>query len=110
MVLVIIFAAIFLFGFGFEYGMKKIRHNKKKDVLLGRLQVTGRDEIEVFFEGKPNHVHVRFEDDQSSVPCNPGTTDTLDWCLDEHHHESCLKIKWDVSGARVICWEIKYKC
>lgn len=104
--------AVIILGFFVGYGLTRAflrkRGPKKHHTTENCLQVTGRSEVEFFLSCHPKRVHVCFRDEQTTGTCNPGHSDIVEWELDELFGESLLRIKWDVAGTRLICWEIQY--
>jgi hypothetical protein len=73
----------------------------------GELLVTGKDEIVLELDKCPCDIRLFFKDDCVMTPCSPKQMDSFNWelCNDGCW---CLKISWEVSGARVLVWNVCY--
>jgi len=95
-------------GLGLGRLLTLFKNNEKTS---GELTVSGTDSLS--FEIKCKHygrVKAWFVDmDPDNVPCNPGTEDTLSYCVEPIKGSHCLlKLSWKVSGIRLICWTTEH--
>lgn len=77
----------------------------------GELIVTGKNFIHIPINRFPSEVICCFKDEFELVPCNPHDVDYLEY---EVHASNTVRtgfillIKWSVSGAREIKWQVSY--
>jgi hypothetical protein len=85
-----------------------MKHNKLQPI-LGDITVSGKSEIGIQLPPyvKPDMVLVEFCENGGYASCNP-VSDRLTWDIRVTHHHYLLTIRWNVSDARQIKWEIKY--
>ncbi len=74
----------------------------------GQLVVTGTDEVVLQLEKCPCEIRVFFKDECVMTPCSPVQMDTLDWELSNDGCHWYLTVNWEVSGARVVSWNVCY--
>lgn len=84
--------------------------DKKNKKISGELSVVGKDCVEIELQhGDPKKIKIRFLDEATPNPCDPGSTDTYAWTVRrECCHTYVLTICWEVSSQREIGWEVKY--
>jgi len=89
-----------------------------ESVLVGKLIVTGENEVRILLKYMPNDVVVKFIDDYNPSSCNSNNHDMLVWEIEKkyNYEDSChdndfnyhFIIKWMVAGIREISWEVFY--
>jgi len=73
----------------------------------GELFVSGKDSITLHLKKCPCDIRLFFKDECVMTPCSPKQMDSFNW---ELTNDGCwqLKISWEVSGARVLVWNVCY--
>lgn len=77
----------------------------------GELIVTGNDVATIVLRDAPAEVQVDFKHEETIVPCDPHTSDTLEFEVRKSHNVASgyvLIIQWNVSGVREIEWHVAY--
>lgn len=77
----------------------------------GELIVTGKNSIKIPIERFPSEVRCYFKDEFEVLPCNAGDVDFLEYDVhtsNTHLTGFILVIRWSVSGAREIKWQVSY--
>jgi len=74
----------------------------------GELIVTGEDSLHIPLDRNPAKVKVDFKDEVDMVPCSPHNVDSLEFTVHDHKNKFVLIIRWSVTGAREIKWQVLY--
>ena len=74
----------------------------------GRITVVGKDCVEISLNKMPRTFSVYLQNDQITSSCDPHQDKIYSKIKTDCNCKYTLKIKWDVSTIRTICWVVSY--